>query len=274
MNAVPGPAGQTTEPATAPARGPAATYALAGVIAVAACVIFLIPLSLVAAARAGSLYFGYGNPARLLLLLAGAVAVAGLVAAVVIAAVASRTPGQQPSTGVAQAPTPTTRRRVVLLGVAAALMVGATLVGVYSGRLAGLFLTFSPSGRATVCSAGWRSFGRRSLPRRIVAAAIVVAAALLPGRATSLRTRTFGVIVIVVLIPSLCLAGLGAWAYYRSWNVATSIAHDQSNYRAQELAREVRSVQRQSGRSARPTAPSSPTRSRRCTPMRIRRVRS
>ena len=48
---------------------------------------------------------------------------------------------------------------------------------------------------------------------------------MLPGRATSLRTRAFGVIVMVVLIPSFCLAALGVWAYYRSWETAAVSVH-------------------------------------------------
>ena len=63
----------------------------------------------------------------------------------------------------------------------------------------------------------------------VVAAAGIVAAwswsprALLPGRTTSLRTRAFCVIVMVVLIPSFCLAALGVWAYYRSWETASRL---------------------------------------------------
>ncbi len=62
---------------------------------------------------------------------------------------------------------------------------------------------------------------------------------MLPGRATSLRTRAFGVIVMVVLIPSFCLAALGVWAYYRSWETAESLYTSQASYRAQELNQEI-----------------------------------
>ena len=30
-------------------------------------------------------------------------------------------------------------------------------------------------------------------------------------------------IIIVVLIPSFCLAALGVWAYYRSWETAGAL---------------------------------------------------
>ncbi len=76
----------------------------------------------------------------------------------------------------------------------------------------------------------------------MVAAVIVLAAAMLPGRATSLRTRAFGVIVMVVLIPSFCLAALGVWAYYRSWETAESLYTSQASYRAQELNQEIGSL--------------------------------
>jgi hypothetical protein len=77
VNAVPGPAGQTTAPAAVPARGPAATYALAGVVAGGSCLVFLAAVFVVAAARAGALPFGYSYPATFLLLAAAVVAAAG-----------------------------------------------------------------------------------------------------------------------------------------------------------------------------------------------------
>ena len=33
-------------------------------------------------------------------------------------------------------------------------------------------------------------------------------------------TRAFVVMLIVVLIPSFCLASFGVWAYFRSWDTA------------------------------------------------------
>ena len=53
---------------------------------------------------------------------------------------------------------------------------------------------------------------------------------------------------MVVLIPSLCLAALGVWAYYRSWETATNLSEGQASYQASELAVEVASVQRQRDR--------------------------
>jgi two-component system sensor histidine kinase BaeS len=246
----------TTPPATGAPRSPRATYTLAAIVAGGACLIFLIPLSLVTAARAGGLYFGYGSSARLLLLLAGAVAAGGLAAAVVVAALAASSQRSQPPTGVEETPTTVagspvvaTRRRAVLLGVAVALVLGSVLVGVFASRVAGLFLPFEP------LAVGYGLLGRLAVVWAVViigagilGAAVVVAVALLPGRATSLRMRTFGVILAVVLIPSLCLAALGVWAYYRSWETATNLSEGQASYQARELASEIASVQRQGGR--------------------------
>ncbi|HEY5471830.1 MAG TPA: hypothetical protein VIK32_01420, partial [Candidatus Limnocylindrales bacterium] len=64
-----------------------------------------------------------------------------------------------------------------------------------------------------------------------------------PGRrATSLRTRSFFVIAIAVLIPSLCLAAFGVWAYYKSWQTAGVLYTGQASYRASELNTEIKSL--------------------------------
>ena len=73
----------------------------------------------------------------------------------------------------------------------------------------------------------------------LVAAAVLAVRAVRPGRPTSLRTRTFGVIVVVILIPSFCLAAFGVWAYYRSWTTAEVLYTDQAAYQAGELATEI-----------------------------------
>ena len=74
----------------------------------------------------------------------------------------------------------------------------------------------------------------------LVVAAVLAVRAVWPGRPTSLRTRAFFVIAVAVLIPSFCLAMLGVWAYYRSWETA-----DQPERRPGELpglgARDARS---------------------------------
>jgi signal transduction histidine kinase len=61
----------------------------------------------------------------------------------------------------------------------------------------------------------------------------------LSRRTTSLRTRSFIVIAIAVVIPSLCLSALGAWAYYRSWQTAAVLYSGQASYEALELNNEV-----------------------------------
>ena len=74
----------------------------------------------------------------------------------------------------------------------------------------------------------------------LVVAAVLALRAVWPGRPTSLRTRAFFVIAVAVLIPSFCLAMLGVWAYYRSWETATNLSEGQASYRASELARRSR----------------------------------
>ena len=77
----------------------------------------------------------------------------------------------------------------------------------------------------------------------LAVAAVLAGRAVWPGRPTSLRTRAFFVIAVAVLIPSFCLALLGVWAYYRSWDAATSLYSGQASYQASEIASEIASVQ-------------------------------
>jgi signal transduction histidine kinase len=61
-----------------------------------------------------------------------------------------------------------------------------------------------------------------------------------PGRrATSLRTRTFFVIVIAVLIPAMCLSVLGVWVYFRTWDHAGVVYTQIAASGAQELSNEI-----------------------------------
>jgi signal transduction histidine kinase len=84
------------------------------------------------------------------------------------------------------------------------------------------------------------------IPVGIVAAVAVLV--LRPrGRATSLRTRSFFVIAVAILIPSLCLSALGVWAYYRSWNTARVLYSDQAAYRAGELSSEIAGLSKAPG---------------------------
>ena len=243
MSAMSGPA---VQPAAASARRPAATYTLAATVAVISCLVLLAVVALIVAGRVLGLYYQFGPFPELLLVAAVVAAVAGLVAAVVIAvlaAVRQRSPGQSVATTAAAAAAPAVgspaRRRLVLLGVAAAIVAGSILLFLAFDSLSlgyGVLGQLVLLGAAAVAAAG------------VVAAVVAVALALFPGRTTSLRTRTFGIIIAVVLVPSLCLAALGVWAYYRSWETATLVNVDQARYRAAELAREVDSVQRQRDR--------------------------
>ncbi len=247
MSAVPGSAPRTAVTVAKPPRRPVADYTLAAIIAVASCLFLPAVVLVIIAGRVAGLYFGFGPAAQKSLVAGVVVASAGLVAAAIVAGVAARhgLPEADPtgaaagSAAATGAGAPARRRVVILLGVAAAVVAAAILLFLAFDSLSlgyGVLGKLALLGAAAVATAG------------IVAALVVVGAALLPGRATSLRTRTFGVIVIVVLIPSLCLAALGVWAYYRSWETATNLSEGQSAYQASELANEVASIQRQRDR--------------------------
>ena len=218
-------------------RRPAATYTLAATVAVVSCLVLLAAVFIVVAGRVLGLYYSAGPTVELFLMIGVAAGLAGLVAAAVIAvlAAARRPSGVQaaaPAAGASANASPA-RRRVVLLGVAAVIVAASILLFLMFDALSlgyGVLGKLVQLGAAAVAVAG------------VVAAVIVLAAAMLPGRATSLRTRAFGVIVMVVLIPSFCLAALGVWAYYRSWETAESLYTSQASYRAQELNQEIGSL--------------------------------
>lgn len=235
------------------------SYGLAGLVALAACLVFFGAVFVAALGRVGGLSFGYRGFADLLLSAATVFAVAGLVAAAVIAFAAARA-GRAQSVRATDAPAPAAfgaaaaasedgdsplrafaggGGRVARLVLAAALVLGSMFS----------FLAFNALGLGYGVTGPLVSAGADVIALVGVGAGVVVAGtAFLSPRATSLRTRTFGVIVVTVLIPSFCLATLGVWAYYRSWETATTLALDQAGYRASELAREIDSVQRQSRR--------------------------
>ena len=73
----------------------------------------------------------------------------------------------------------------------------------------------------------------------LAAALIIALRSSRRARATSLRTRSFIVIAIAVVIPALCLSALGVWAYYRAWQTAGVLYSGQSAYEARELGSEV-----------------------------------
>jgi two-component system sensor histidine kinase BaeS len=240
-------AGRRGTPSSAPTpRRPWATYTLAATVAVVSCLFLLAAVLIMVVIRVVGLYYGF---LEVPLVMGVLVAVGGLAAAAVIAVLAAvRTapadaPAQPPTRAVATpavaAAVAPARRRVMLLGVAAMIVAMSILAFLMFDALSlgyGVLGELVTLGAGAVAAAG------------VVAAVVVVVVALLPGRTTSLRTRTFGIIIAVVLIPSLFLAALGVWAYYRSWEAATTVSGDQASYRAYELAREVDSVQRQRDR--------------------------
>jgi signal transduction histidine kinase len=218
-----------------------ATYTLAATVAVISCLVPLAAVVLIVAGRVTGLYYGGGQFTDTLLVTAVIAAIAGLVAAAVIVVIAATRKSSASASPAGAAPAATSvarapgRRRVVLLGVAAVIVAASILLFLLFDALSlgyGVLGKLVMLGVAAVAVAG------------VVAAVIVLAAAMLPGRATSLRTRAFGVIVMVVLIPSFCLAALGVWAYYRSWEAAESLYTSQASYRARELNDEIAGLSR------------------------------
>jgi signal transduction histidine kinase len=61
-------------------------------------------------------------------------------------------------------------------------------------------------------------------------------------RASTLRTRTFAVIAVAVIIPCVLLSALGVYAYYRSWHNAATIYFHSAAGNAGQLAAEVTSL--------------------------------
>jgi signal transduction histidine kinase len=216
---------------------PWATYTLAATVAVVSCLVLLAAVFIIVAGRVLRIYYSAGPFVEFFLVIGVVAGLAGLVAAAVIAVLAAvrRSSGGQPAApgaGAAATASPA-RRRVVLLGVAAVIVAASILLFLLFDALSlgyGVLGKLVQLGAAAVAVAG------------VVAAVIVLAAAMLPGRATSLRTRAFGVIVMVVLIPSFCIAAFGVWAYYRSWETATAVSADQAAYNARELGDEVASI--------------------------------
>jgi signal transduction histidine kinase len=138
-----------------------------------------------------------------------------------------------------------------LIAALACLLALAVVVGVAELRSHAYSLGYSPAAKATVLAAG--VIGIAGLATLLVIAFLTLRpaarAAGSTGRSgTSLRTRAFVVIAIAVLIPSFCLSALGVWAYYRSWNTATSLYSGQASYRASEIAGEIASVDQQRDR--------------------------
>ena len=223
----------------APRRGPA-SFMLAGIVAALACAVCLTVVFLISAARAAGYSFSFGTPADLLLAGSFCLALAGLVAALVIAIAAAR--ARHTEAAAAAPAAGDNRGRLVRLLVSAAVC-AATVVVLYL-LLYAMGLGFGVHSELVFWAAVvGAAFG-------VVIAMVVELRALIPGRATSLRTRAFFVIAVAVLIPSLCLAALGVWAYYRSWDTATSLYSGQASYQASEIAGEIASVQKQRHRFA------------------------
>ena len=238
MSAVPGatePTGKTAI-ATEPRRW-ATTFTLAAIVAAIACAVPVSAAFLLMSARAGGYFFGYGAYADLIVAGSLLFALAGLAAAVIIAVFATRSRSHA-SGAAGQAPVHQRSHRAGLLWIAAAVAACSAVVfvliwGTGFGQTESDLILYALEVAALV---------------GLVVAAVLAVRAVWPGRPTSLRTRAFFVIAVAVLIPSFCLAMLGVWAYYRSWDTATSLYSGQASYQASEIASEIASVQKQRDR--------------------------
>jgi signal transduction histidine kinase len=99
-------------------------------------------------------------------------------------------------------------------------------------------------------------FVGRTAPAQILVFGLALAGALVwflrrrRGRATTLRTRSFVVIVVAMVVPCLVLSVLGVSAYLQSWDRASMLYWDQAAYGARVLRSDVGSLRRVPGLGA------------------------
>ena len=174
-----------------------------------------------------------------------ALGVAGLVGALVIVIFSAFTrrqsahamyAGTASSPEADAAPAPVAPRRGLRIALAAVLAFGSIL---WLSAFSALGLGYSTPGRLVLFGAGVMTM------LGLIAAVVVGASAVLPQRvtrATSLRTRSFVVLVIAMVIPSLLLAGLAAYASVWVWESAAGSRSAQAQYSSQRLAADVDSL--------------------------------
>lgn len=119
-------------------------------------------------------------------------------------------------------------------GVSCALLL-ATVFLVVVGRAGGYVQGYAFSTKVILAVVGLVAVSG-------LVAALVMALMAVRRRVTSLRTRAFFVIAAAVLIPALCIAAFGVWAYFMSWQRAEALYTDQASYRARELNSEIASL--------------------------------
>jgi signal transduction histidine kinase len=128
------------------------------------------------------------------------------------------------------------RRRIGLLVVAVALAGGSVLFFAVFSQLG---LGYGTAGELLFLGAGMIAI------LGVVAAAVVGVLAVLPRRstrATSLRTRSFVVLVVAMVVPSLLLAGLGVYFSIWAWESAAQLRAEQALYSTQRLVEDLDSL--------------------------------
>ncbi len=138
--------------------------------------------------------------------------------------------------GADTASAPAASRRLTMIALAVALAGGSVLVFAFFSALG---LGYGTLGRLVLLGAGMLAI------LGVAAAVVVGVLAFLPHRtahATSLRTRSFVVLVVAMVVPSLLLAGLGAYASVWVWEAAAGLRSEQAQYSAQRLADDVDSL--------------------------------
>jgi signal transduction histidine kinase len=220
---------------------------VAGLVAVISASFLM--LSLFAGAVVRSWNGGFGTSFGLLPLVgwdtAVALGVVGLVVASVIVVIAlvlrrraagATGPGTEARAGARAAGAPTVSRRITMFLLAAGLAGGSIL---FLAAFNSMGIGYSAPGSLVLVGAWIIAL------LGVVAAVVVAVLAALPQRATSatsLRTRSFVVLVVAMVVPSLLLAGLGTYVTVWVWDAAVGVRSDEALYSSLRLADDVDSL--------------------------------
>jgi signal transduction histidine kinase len=192
--------------------------------------------------------FGYRPNLGMALIVGGVMAALAAFAALIVALamvlipslrrrVAGGARGTPAGTDAASGPAATRRLTIIALAVA---LVGGSVLLLFAAYNA-LYFGYGTAGTLVLLGTGMLGI--------LGVAAVVVVLAFLPrrttratSRATSLGTRSFVVLVVAMVVPSLLLAGLGAYASVWAWEAAAGLRSEQAQYSAQRLADDVDSL--------------------------------
>jgi signal transduction histidine kinase len=147
-----------------------------------------------------------------------------------------------PPEGVAPATSPKAPLGITRRAVAIVAAVVAALCALYIAVALVNVLKGAPGGLGYTPIRGDKPIGIGLL---VVVGLAGVALVLFGGRfarASTLRTRSFVVIVVSIIIPALLLIAVGGYAFVRTWETARVLYTDQAAYAARGLGDEIRSL--------------------------------